>query len=163
GSALVYSTYLGGTLFDSGLGIAVDAGGNAYVTGRTQSPDFPTTPGAFQTTFRSGPLGRFDAFVTKIDPTGSTLVYSTYLAGAGIGGIRGDAFVVKIAGIAPPPRPTTGKVTGGGSVDVAGGIATFGFNVKRQAADGPIDGQLQYVNHATKTKVHSVALDSFTI
>src|SRR5262249_17370647 len=69
---LVYSTYLGGTGSDSGSGIAVDAAGNAYVTGTTGSANFPTTPGAFQTALRGG-----DAFVTKLNPTGTAAVYST--------------------------------------------------------------------------------------
>src|SRR5205814_8754446 len=80
GSALVYSTYLGGSSSDAGSGIAVDAAGNAYVTGGTGSTDFPTTIGAFQTT-KGG--GFRDAFVTKLNPTGSALVYSTYLGGSG--------------------------------------------------------------------------------
>ena len=79
GSALVYSTYLGGSGFDESYGIAVDAAGNAYVTGFTDSTNFPTTAGAFQTTFGVG--GFADAFVTKLNPTGSTLAYSTYLGG----------------------------------------------------------------------------------
>src|SRR5439155_19485321 len=78
GSALVYSTFLGGSAFDEGLGIAVDAAGNACVTGDTDSSNFPTTAGAFQTTL-DGFLG---AFVTKLNPTGSALVYSTYLGGS---------------------------------------------------------------------------------
>src|SRR6266513_368742 len=81
GSGLVYSTYLGGSGNDYGYGIAVDTLGNAYMTGVTFSTDFPTTPGAIQTTFGGG--GGFfrggDAFVTKLNPTGSALVYSTYL------------------------------------------------------------------------------------
>src|SRR5207247_14779 len=81
GSALVYSTYLGGTKNDEATGIALDAAGNAYVTGRTDSSDFPTSPGAYQTTF-SGVLSVYgDAFVVKLDPTGSALIYSTYLGG----------------------------------------------------------------------------------
>jgi len=75
--ALVYSTYLGGSGGDVGSGIAVDASGNAYVTGTANSSDFPTTAGAFQVT--SG--GLRDVFVAKLDPSGSTLVYSTYLGG----------------------------------------------------------------------------------
>ena len=59
-------------------GIAVDAAGNAYVTGYTDSTDFPTTAGAFQTTYGGGD---YDAFVTKLNPTGTALVYSTYLGG----------------------------------------------------------------------------------
>ncbi len=86
GSALLYSTYLGGSSnSEEGQGIAVDGAGNAYVTGWTYSAasvsDFPTTPGAFQTV---NP-GRVDAFVTKLDTTASglaSLAYSTFLGGA---------------------------------------------------------------------------------
>jgi hypothetical protein len=76
---LIYSTYLGGGGADYGLGIAVDAAGNAFVTGVTTSTNFPTTPAAFQTT--SG--GSADAFVTKLNSSGSALIYSTYLGGRG--------------------------------------------------------------------------------
>src|SRR3989442_1526188 len=84
-TALTYSTYLGGTTLggttgdDAGRGIAVDASGNAYVTGFTVSNDFPTTAGAFQTAFG----GVRDAFVVKLNPTSSSLVYATYLGGSG--------------------------------------------------------------------------------
>lgn len=79
GSALTYSSYLGGAGDDRSNGIAVDAAGNAYVTGATQSTDFPTV-NAFQGTFGSTSLN--DAFVSKVNPTGSALVYSTYLGGS---------------------------------------------------------------------------------
>jgi hypothetical protein len=82
GTALVYSTYLGGIDDDYGSGIAVDTGGNAYVTGYTRSNNFPITAGAFQTTF-ADPAGSGNVFVTKINPTGTALVYSTYLGGSG--------------------------------------------------------------------------------
>ena len=78
GSALVYSTYLGGSGSEEGTGIVVDADGNAYVTGTTLSTNFPTTAGAFDTIFG----GLTDVFVTKLNPTGSGLVYSTYLGGS---------------------------------------------------------------------------------
>ncbi len=87
GSALTYSTLLGGKANDLANGIAIDAAGNAYVTGTTigTTNDFPVTIGAFQTTYKGsnvpGPVT--DAFVTKLSPTGAALVYSTYLGGNG--------------------------------------------------------------------------------
>ncbi|MGA2325015.1 MAG: SBBP repeat-containing protein [Bryobacteraceae bacterium] len=79
GTALVYSTYLGGSGDDEAEAIAVDSAGNAYVGGITWSTDFPTTPGSFQST--SADTCCQDNFVTKLNPTGSALVYSTFLAG----------------------------------------------------------------------------------
>lgn len=101
---LVYSTYLGGSGFDQGYAIAVDALGNAYVTGQTAAIDFPTTAGAFQTNYGGG-----DAFVAKLNPSGSALVYSTYLNGASGNGIAidsaGNAYITGDAG--PVSFPTT--------------------------------------------------------
>jgi hypothetical protein len=77
GTHLVYSTYLGGGNNDWGAAIAVDANGNAYIVGSTNSPNFPTTLGAFA--FGGG---FSDSFVSKLDPTGAKLVFSTYLGGA---------------------------------------------------------------------------------
>src|SRR5881396_3874937 len=79
GTALVYSTYLGGSGYESGNGIAVDAAGAAYVTGTTSSTDFPTTPGAIQTTYGGGGSSSNggDAFVSKLNAAGSALLYST--------------------------------------------------------------------------------------
>ncbi len=86
GTALVFSTLLGGSGNDgyNTAGIALDADGNVYVTGQTDSKDFPTTPGAAQPTFGGGgPYSNSgDAFVAKFNPTGSTLLWSTYLGGS---------------------------------------------------------------------------------
>lgn len=79
GSALVYSTFLGGTGLDLGRSVAVDVGGQAYIAGRTNSVNFPTSAGAFDPSFN----GDFDNFVVKINPAGSALIYSTYLGGSG--------------------------------------------------------------------------------
>ncbi|GIV42974.1 MAG: hypothetical protein KatS3mg035_0097 [Bacteroidia bacterium] len=78
GTALVYSTYIGGSSGEGGASIAIDGSGNAYVTGVTQSTNYDITAGAFQTTYGGGD---FDAFVTKLNSTGTTLVYSTYIGG----------------------------------------------------------------------------------
>jgi len=106
GAKLLYSTYLGGSSDDAASGIAVDTSGNAYVTGDTYSSDFPTTPGAYDTTCGTdgacnpNALGQLqaDSFVAKLDPTGSKLVYSTYLGGSGSD--NGTAIAVDASGSA---------------------------------------------------------------
>jgi len=95
GNALIYSTYLGGSgggagSLEAGTGIAVDASGAAYVTGSTDSANFPVTAGVVQATYFGGGS---DAFVAKLNPAGSALVYSTYLGGSSVdyaGGIAVD-------------------------------------------------------------------------
>ena len=96
GSALVYSTYLGGSSLDVAFGIAVDSAGNAYVTGRTRSSDFPTE-NPLQADFGGGSEFNNDAFVTKLDATGSALVYSTYLGGTPSEDGAGDDLGIDIA------------------------------------------------------------------
>jgi hypothetical protein len=94
-ASLVYSTFLGGSGVDGGdiaFGIAVDGSGNAYVTGATGSTDFPTLK-PLQGTYGGGDS---DAFVTKLNPTGTALVYSTYLGGSADDG--GMAIAVDSAG-----------------------------------------------------------------
>ena len=78
GQSLIYSTYIGGAGEDTASGIAVDGAGNAYVTGTNYYGDLPVTPGAFSTTGTFGYSVPY-AFVTKLNPAGSALVYSTYL------------------------------------------------------------------------------------
>ena len=78
GSALLYSTYLGGSSYDTGWGIAVDSSGNAYMTGETYSSDFPTAY-ALQASYGGG---SYDGFVTKLNASGNALIYSTYLGGS---------------------------------------------------------------------------------
>jgi hypothetical protein len=87
GATLSYSTFLGGSGVERGSGIVVDAAGGAYLTGSTfdADTDFPTTPGAFDQTHNGG----FDAFVTKLGPTGAALSYSTFLGGSGVDGGSG--------------------------------------------------------------------------
>ena len=79
GSALDYATFLGGSSYDYGGGIAVDATGRATVTGYTRSSDFPTTPGAFDPTLNGDDR---DAFVARLNAAGSALDYATFLGGS---------------------------------------------------------------------------------
>ncbi len=152
GSAFIYSTYLGGSITvtnpagavgDQANAIAVDSAGNAYITGITASSDFPTK-NAVQSTLG----GDYDAFVTEINPTGSALVYSTYLGGTGgdlANGIAvdsvGEAYIVgtttsqTLPGTLIPPTPFEGRTafiaeiaTGGTSEYSNYLIQSFGRN-----------------------------------
>ena len=118
GSALLYSTYLGGSSSDFGSGIAVDSAGNAYVTGSTNSSNFPT-----KNPLQANSGAPEDAFVTKFGPTGSALLYSTYLGGSG--GNSGSGIAVDSAGNAyvtgstsssnfPTKNPLQANLGGGG-------------------------------------------------
>lgn len=195
GSTLVYSTYIGGSFQDWGDAIALDSSGSAYVTGSTRSTDFPTRPGAWQPTSGGG---FFDTFVTKLDSTGSTFAYASYLGGSSadfptgiavdasarayvtgftssgvfpttagafqttFGGDR-DGFVARITDVVVTPPATAGKVTGGGSIRVSGGVGNFAVNVQRKTKRGRIVGSLQYINHVTRMTVRSASFTSLVI
>jgi uncharacterized protein (TIGR03437 family) len=114
--SVVWATYLGGSGPDDAHTIAVDSAGNVWVAGETVSPNFPTTAGAISRTFHGeidlGPLRFGDAFVAKLDPTGSHLLYSTYLGGSGPDGAFGLAVdstsaVYVAGGTGSPNFPTT--------------------------------------------------------
>lgn len=116
--SIVYSTFLGGTGFDQGSKIAVDNSGNAYVTGRTDSSDFPTANAIHGTN-----TGQFNSFVTKLNATGNSLAYSTYiLNGIAIEGAIsiavdtfGNAYVL---GYTLLPNPTIFGIKGNNDVYV---------------------------------------------
>jgi hypothetical protein len=147
GSALVYSTYLGGSRDEQGRGIAVDSAGNAYVTGFTKSTNFPTV-NALQSAYGDGNFDGGcdfggDAFVTKINPAGSALVYSTYL-----GGSDGD-FANSIA------------VDSAGSAYVTGGTGSSNFpraNAVQSALKGRADIFVTKLNPAGSALVYSTYL-----
>ncbi len=137
GNGLVYSTYLGGSDGDSegGSGIAVNAAGNAYVTGSTLASNFPVT-NALQSTFGGACPDRycFDAFVTKFTPGGSALVYSTYLGGSDSDNGRGIA------------------VGSCGDVYVTGGTSSANFptaNALRPTSSGDVDGYVVLLSEDT--------------
>jgi hypothetical protein len=124
GTAIVYSTFLGGDRNDYGSGIAVDGAGNAYVTGFTFSTNFPGIDGSSIQQAYGG--GYADAFVTKINPTGSAIVYSTFLGGSG--GDVGNGIAVDSAGNAYVTGQTSSSTfpgVGGSSIQPAygGGLA----------------------------------------
>src|SRR5262249_12261990 len=96
GSAIVYSTYLGGAADDRGSSIAVDSSGAAYIAGNTSSTNFPTA-----SPLQASNQGATDAFVTKLNASGAALIYSTYLGGSGIENIEvGGSIAVDSSGSA---------------------------------------------------------------
>ncbi|MBI2876816.1 MAG: SBBP repeat-containing protein [Candidatus Tectomicrobia bacterium] len=124
---LDYSTFLGGSNGDAGLKIALDGVGNAYVTGDTASANFPTTPGAYDTSYNGGPCWNRspicgDAFVAKLSFTGSTLIYATFLGGGDDDG--GYGIAVDMAG----------------NAHVTGGTFSSGFPTTPGAYDSCYNG-----------------------
>src|SRR6266571_3012464 len=124
GSSLVYSTYLGGSSNEFAGGIALDSSGNAYLTGQTDSPNFP-----LKNAVQAVNNGFSDAFVAKLGPLGTNLVYSTYLGGNGDDGGNaiaadnsGNAYVTGVTysrGVGISPFPTT---HGAFQADNGGGV-----------------------------------------
>jgi hypothetical protein len=111
GTALIYSTYIGGSQQEIANGIAVDNSGNTYLTGYTTSVNFPVTSGAYSTKLQTGGTQNKDAFVVKLNSSGNALVASTYLGG--INADEGNGIAVRtdnsvyIAGFAASGFPTT--------------------------------------------------------
>jgi photosystem II stability/assembly factor-like uncharacterized protein len=140
GSARLYSTYLGGDEDDGGAGIALDRSGQAYLAGRTISTNFPTM-NPLQASFASLNNATYDAFVTKLDATGSSLAYSTYLGGTGdeqATGIAvdrsGNAYVTGVAALLDPSLPMTFPITPNAfQTTLNGAIDAF---VSKLTADG---------------------------
>ncbi len=128
GTALIYSTYLGGSLYDYATSIVVDSTGNAYLAGSASSANFPTTPGAFQTINKASVNGQSSPFVTKIDSTGAALIYSTFVGGSGYANGDGNDAATGIA------------------IDSSGDAYITGAAV---SADFPVSaGAYQTTNHA---------------
>jgi hypothetical protein len=165
GSALVYSTYLGGSGYDWAGGIAVDAAGNAYVTGYTDSSDFPTTPGAFQRTYGGADYGPYTrrgiAFVAKLEAVGSVLVYSTYLGGSNdvfASGIAvdatGNAYVTGYTASSDFPTTTGAFQTsyGGGYYDA--------FVAKLNAAGSALVYSTYLGGSCSEVRASSIAVDA---
>src|SRR5262249_5706858 len=122
GTGLIFSTYLGGNGSESGRGVAADSSGSAYVSGYTSSGNFPTTPGAYQTSYGGG----VDASGTKLNASGTGLIYPTALGGKDSDG--GSAIAVDSSpnayiagGTGPSDFPTTAGALhttyGGGESD----------------------------------------------
>ena len=159
GSALVYSTYLGGSNSDHAYAIAVDSTGSAYVTGLTFSTDFPTA-NAFQGKHSGGGAFGHDAFVAKLSPTGSALVYSTYLGGSRTMRASTSRWtlpaILMSRGTLPPPifrRPTVYKTSRASSL--SGDAFVTKFN-----AAGSALVYSTYLGGGDSDRGESIAVDS---
>ena len=166
GSTIAYSSYLGGaanqdvfnTPLQGGFGIKVDSQGNAYVAGETDATDFPVTAGAYQTTYGSLFSGVANAFVTKVNPTGSALVYSTYVGGTAAQGFAiaidssGNAY---ITGLTECCFPTTA----GAYQTTFGGAYSDAFVAKLNASGSALVYST-YVGGALQDEAHAIAIDS---
>jgi uncharacterized protein (TIGR03437 family) len=135
GTALVYSTYLGGTSNDGANALAVDGSGNAYVAGAAASGDFSVTMGAFQTVNKA-PNGSSNAFVTKLNASGTALVYSTYLGGSS----KGEANALTVD---PSGNAYVAGTTGGTDFPVT--VAAF-QSTNNAAAHGGTNGFVAKLN-----------------
>lgn len=166
GSALIYSTYLGGSGADEGTALRVDASGNAFVCGFTGSNNFPTTAGAMQRNFAGGSIGG-DAFVAKLNASGSTLAYSTYLGGNDTDGAAdlavdadSNAYVVGSTRSSNFPTTTGALQTsyrgGGGNVSGFGGD---GFITKLNAT-GTSLVYSTYLGGSNEDRATAVTLDT---
>ena len=148
GSTLLYSTYLGGSADDGATAIAADSSGNAYIAGTTESFDFPTA-NALQP--NNGVVREAaDAFVSKLNSSGSALLYSTYLGGGGADGATGiavdsagNAYVSGITGSANFPtvnpfQPSQGGFSDGfvSKINASGSALTYSTNLGGSGADG---------------------------
>jgi hypothetical protein len=126
GTALDYTTYLGGSGTEYPTGVAVDGGLNVYIAGTTDSPDFPTTTA---TAFQSSATG-IHAFVTKFDSSGSARLYSTYLAGNGTDVASGMALDslgrVYVMGMTTSTNLTGGFPASAGALQTCPGQTTSG-------------------------------------
>jgi len=157
GNGLAYAAFLGGEENDSTEGVAVDAAGNAYVTGGTKSTGFPTTISAYQAT-RAGDT---DAYVAKINSSGTALLYSTYLGGFGTdrgSGIaidtNGNAYIAGFASSSDFPTETAFQNNFGGSFDAF--VAKFDTNLS--GASSLIF--CSYLGGTGDDKAYGIAIDS---
>ena len=146
GTALVYSTFLGGSGGDVGYGVAVDAAGNAYVAGATASANFPTTVGAFDTSWNSGGA---DVFVTKLSADGTTLAYSTFLGASPLSFEIGTAIAVDGAGHA--------YVTGNAN-EFPTTVGAFDVTANHSIGSGSTDAFVAKLDVAGTTLVYSTLL-----
>jgi hypothetical protein len=142
---IVYATYLGGAMLDQGSKIAVDTAGNAYVVGFTYADDFPTTPGAYDTSFN----GDFDGFIAKLNPAGSALVYSTFVGGGA------EDFLNTVALDSAGNAVVSGQTTSSGFPTTAGAYDT--------TYNGSGDGVVVKLNAAASALMYSTFLGGTSI
>ncbi len=136
GSRILYGTFLGGHSFDDVFDLAVDRDGNAYVAGETDSVDFPTTRGSFDTSPTAGIVSSPDGFVAKLNRTGTRVTYATLLGGCNDGRTAVNGIAIDrarnawVTGFACSPFPTTKDAFRFGPPGKLGGISGGAFLTK---------------------------------
>ena len=157
GTALIYSTYIGGSSNDWGRSIAIDASANAYITGSTSSIDYDITAGAFQTSYGWG-----DAYVTKLNASGTALVYSTYIGGSGSD--LGNSIALDASAnayITGRTYSTDYDITAGAFQTTNGGVWWDAFVTKLNAS-GTALIYSTYIGGSSDEEGYSIALDAST-
>jgi hypothetical protein len=161
GTALDYSTYIGGASdVEEGFGIAVDGAGSAYVTGYTESNDFPTTAGAYDTTYNGGNF-QGDGFVSKLSADGSALLYGTFLGG------NRDDFGMGIVVDATGAMYITGYTDSSSYPTTAGALRmSFGGGfadafVSKLSADGTALAYSTFLGGSETDRAYDIALNPY--
>ena len=153
GSNLIFCTFLGGSGDDRALGVVVDSSGNVYITGHTASTNFPLASALQKTLSGSG-----DAFVTKLDPTGGNLLYSTYLGGSNVD--SGNAIAVDGYGqayIGGDTSSTNFPVVGGTYATNQGGQDGF---VTKLSEAGTAIAYSTYLGGAAADHIAAIAVNA---
>ncbi len=154
GSALSYSTYLGGAADDFGGGLVVDSSGRAIITGYSESPAYPTTAGAFDTSYNGGG----DVVVTKLSPSGAALVFSTFVGGSGFESGYGIAVSQGLVYVSGQTSSQNFPVTSGAFQTIYGGGVDDAFVLKLNASGSAL-AYATYLGGPMFDDSHALAVD----
>jgi hypothetical protein len=168
GTGLVYSTYLGGNVLDELTALAIDTAGDAYISGVTFSSNYPTTSGAFQAVNKSASANGFNDVVTKLNPTGSALIYSTYLGGGSSdGSALSNIYWTNPIAIDKEGNAYIGGFTTSGDFPVTAGVfqpvshaSGYAVTVSKLNPTGSALVYSTYLGGSTSSVVEGLAIDA---
>ncbi|MCG3165775.1 MAG: hypothetical protein POELPBGB_01550 [Bacteroidia bacterium] len=164
GNALDFSTFIGGSGVESGKSLALDANGNTYITGTTQSYDFPVTSGAYDETVNGSGNTPYDAFVVKINATATGFLYSTYLGGTSSNGENGIAITIDADGnayVAGTTHSSDFPVTSGAYDESFNSLNnTYDIFIAKLNAAGNALVYSTFIGTATSENVNAITIDA---